>query len=826
MFEFGAKMVLNDGMFTALKKNHKMQKDFQDQVKMTSASIERLGKTKADPVIKAKDESSKVIQKIKSGLATVSSAVSDPVIRARDQATRTVEKVKNQLKAVHKTVSTPFIRAKDGASTVVNKIRNGLKTVSKVFTPFVKIRDGTSKILNSLHNQLKKVGSFIAKPFVMLKDGASKALSKMMSMLKTLAKGVTIGVATAGAGATALLGGSISQGASLEQSMGGVETLFKGDASTVKANADMAFKTAGLSANAYMETVTGFSASLLNSLGGDTAKSAKIADMAIIDMADNANKFGTDMEAIQNAYQGFAKQNYTMLDNLKLGYGGTQEEMARLLKDATKLTGVQYNMDNLSDVYSAVHAIQENLGVTGTTAKEASSTFSGSFASMKASAQNLLGNLAVGGDVTSSMEQLVDSASTFLFDNAIPMIGRIFEGLPDAISVAVEKGAPKLKELGGKIVSSIKSGLKSALPSELGVMVDPAFDGIGTAISGTIGSVKSLLQGLLPVVTSIITAIIPHIQAILPAISSIGAMVGNVFPMVSKTITTAWNASIPVTQAFSNIIQSAMPLVEGAIRIFSNTVSTIMPVVSSIFAGVGEKVTTVIDFIGSKMGFIQSVFDTVCPIIADVLSTAWSIISPVMDVMITIFKVLWKVVEFVFPAIQGVIQTVWGVLSPIFDALASAMKWVGDAVSSVVGWFGDVFSGVFDSPANGAVKSTDAKSRAIGVNRVPYDNYPINAHQGEMLLNRVEADRYQSERGTRGIQLNDIKPSVVIPQNSPINSSYGSENSPSKGISDENIKSLIIEKLADTLVIREDADVGKIVEAMVKRMKKVMVCMV
>ena len=245
--------------------------------------------------------------------------------------------------------------------------------------------------------------------------------------------------------------------------IGGVETLFKGDASTVMANASVAYKTAGLSANAYMEQVTSFSASLLNSLGGDTAKSAQIADMAMIDMADNANKFGTDMGSIQNAYQGFAKQNYTMLDNLKLGYGGTQEEMARLLTDATKLTGVKYDMDNLADVYSAIHAIQDNLGVTGTTAKEASVTFAGSFATMKASAQNLLGNLAIGGDVKGSMEQLVDSTVTFLFDNAIPMIGRIFEGLPDAIGVAIEKGAPKVKELGVKLITSLKDGLKSAL---------------------------------------------------------------------------------------------------------------------------------------------------------------------------------------------------------------------------------------------------------------------------------------------------------------------------------------------------------------------------
>lgn len=185
-------------------------------------------------------------------------------------------------------------------------------------------------------------------------------MSAIGSTLKSLTKSVVIPVTIAAVTATtAIVGGAVSEGASLEQSIGGVETLFKGDAGVVKKNADAAFKTVGVSANEYMEQVTSFSASLLNSLGGDTATAAKVADMAMVDMADNANKFGSDMDSIQNAYQGFAKQNYTMLDNLKLGYGGTKEEMQRLLKDAQKLTGVKYNIDNLSDVYSAIHAVQE-----------------------------------------------------------------------------------------------------------------------------------------------------------------------------------------------------------------------------------------------------------------------------------------------------------------------------------------------------------------------------------------------------------------------------------------------------------------------------------
>ncbi len=190
---------------------------------------------------------------------------------------------------------------------------------------------------------------------------------------------------------------AFTEGSALEQSLGGIETLYKENADKMKAYAKEAYKTSGVSANAYMENVTSFSASLISSLKGDTSKAADIANRAMQDMSDNSNKFGTNIQDIQNAYQGFAKQNYTMLDNLKLGYGGTKEEMQRLLKDAQKLSGQKYDISNLADVYTAIGVIQDNLDITGTTAKEAATTFSGSFGSMKAAAQDFLGNVAIGG---------------------------------------------------------------------------------------------------------------------------------------------------------------------------------------------------------------------------------------------------------------------------------------------------------------------------------------------------------------------------------------------------------------------------------------------
>ena len=273
-------------------------------------------------------------------------------------------------------------------------------------------------------------------------EASAAGQSAGQSLGSSLVSVMTKVIAAAGIGKA--FSAAISEGAALQQSLGGIETLFKGSADKVKGYANEAYKTTGLSANAYMENVTGFSASLLQSLGGDTNKAAETANMAMIDMSDNANKMGTSMESIQLAYQGFAKQNYTMLDNLKLGYGGTKQEMQRLLADAEKLTGVKYDINNLSDVYSAIHAIQENLDITGTTAREAATTFTGSFESMKAAAQNVLGKLALGEDILPSLHALLKTTSTFLFDNFLPMVGNISSGLGLVLTEGISQIASQL----------------------------------------------------------------------------------------------------------------------------------------------------------------------------------------------------------------------------------------------------------------------------------------------------------------------------------------------------------------------------------------------
>lgn len=267
-------------------------------------------------------------------------------------------------------------------------------------------------------------------------------------------------IVAAGIGAVLVKGirASMAEGGKLQQSyMGGLDTIYGKAADAARDFAKEAAKS-GISMNTYSEQAVSFGAALRQAYGGDTTKAVKAANMAILDMADNQAKMGTDIQSIQNAYQGFAKQNYTMLDNLKLGYGGTKTEMQRLLKDAEALTGKKYDIGNLGDVYEAIHAIQGELGLTGVAAAEAEGTFTGSFASMKAAAQNFLGELALGMDVTDSLNVLVTSANTFFFNNFLPMIGNIVKALPGAIATLLRQGLPKL-------VSSVTSLLESLTSS-------------------------------------------------------------------------------------------------------------------------------------------------------------------------------------------------------------------------------------------------------------------------------------------------------------------------------------------------------------------------
>lgn len=304
----------------------------------------------------------------------------------------------------------------------------------------------------------------------------------------------------AAAGIGKIISDSINMGGALQQSLGGVETLFKDSADTVKEYAAQAYRTVGLSANDYMEQTTSFAASLLSSVSQDTQAAADLANMAMVDMADNSNKMGTSMQDIQNAYQGFAKQNYTMLDNLKLGYGGTQAEMQRLLKDAEKLSGVHYDLGNLADMYSAIHVIQQEMDITGTTAREAATTLTGSFAAMKAAAENVMGNWSTGADLTEPLQALADTAQTFLVDNLLPMIGNVLAGIPEIVYSLV----PELLQTGTELLSSLAQGFTEGIPEffstalpQLLAFTDQLRDNAASFVDAGLNLITQLLNGLI-----------------------------------------------------------------------------------------------------------------------------------------------------------------------------------------------------------------------------------------------------------------------------------------------------------------------------------------
>lgn len=773
----------------------------KDMVSPTVGKIKQRLKeiaTTYTPIVRIRDLATQGISKIKNTLGGLGSKAVSAVVRIKDGATAGINKVRVALATVKKIVATPVIKAKDGATKVLSKVKSGLKAVSRVFTPFVKLKDGATKVLGSIKSSLKDVGKMVAKPMVAVKDGASKVLGKIGSTLKSLAKGVTVAVSVAGG---AVLGGALNEGAKLQQSTGGVETLFKGDADKVKEYANQAYQTVGISANDYMEQVTSFSASLLSSLGGDTAKSADVANTAMVDMADNANKFGTDMGSIQNAYQGFAKQNYTMLDNLKLGYGGTKEEMQRLLNDAQQLTGVKYNIDNLSDVYNAIHAIQENLGVAGTTADEASKTFSGAFAMMKASAKNLLGNLSVGDGkaVAKNMGELVESASTFFFGNFIPMLQTLFSNLPEAIKTAVSTVTPKIKENVLPLISSIKETIFTGLGNigidtgALQTVLDQLFNVNigGDGFKGIFDGLKNGVVQAVNIVLQILPTLINYIQTLAPmvlnVVSTILSGVGQIVPYV-----------IPVIETITSIVTTAMPVIQQIITVVVNAIVAIMPTLSSIFTFVGNVIQQVLTMIGNHMGLFQTIVSVVVTVVSTVWQTLAPIISAVVDVILTVVDGLLTGIETVFNFLAPYIQQIWesicgffdsasstittivetikSVFQGLFDAVSTIFGGISSAVSTAIGTVTSVISGAIDAISgfvdkvggaiskakefvgSGVDKVKGALGFAYGKDRVPYDNYPAILHAGEKVLTRNQADQYERQMSTRGVQLKDVTP--------------------------------------------------------------------
>lgn len=487
---------------------------------------------------------------------------------------------------------------------------------------------------------------------------------------------------------------ALTEGGALEQSIGGVETLFKDHAVNVQKYASEAYKTVGVSANEYMENVTSFSASLLQSLGGDTEAAADKANMAMIDMGDNANKMGTDMRDIQNAYQGFAKQNYTMLDNLKLGYGGTKSEMERLLADAQKLSGVEYNIDNLADVYDAVHVIQKEIGITGTTALEAEETLTGSLSAMKASFKDLLGNMALGKDIGPALKGLTTTLLTFL-KNAMPMLTSIIAQIPQIIVSVVAEAGPSLIQSGMQAISELLTGIGQALPQ----LIPTAIDAILALVSTFIDNIPMLIQGgielIIGLAEGIMNAIPIIIETVPELIDSWLNTLTEMYPLIFEAgieLFTALVEELPTI--ITNIVEVLPKIIEGII----NTIGTLIPLI--IDAGIKLLVALVENLpaiIKAIVAAIPKILDSLInalvnniPLIIDAgVQLLTALITNLPQIIIELVKAMPQIIiEMVKALGKGVVEFAkigLELIKGLWNGIKDAGAWLMDKIKGFIG---------------------------------------------------------------------------------------------------------------------------------------------
>ena len=570
----------------------------------------------------------------------------------------------------------------------------------------------------------KGISGSIQKQFDPEADAAGKSAGSKLGMgLKVAA---VAAVAAAGVALGAIIGKSLTEGAALQQSLGGIETLFKGSSDKVKAYANEAYKTAGLSSNSYMQAVTSFSASLLQSMGGDTEAAADTANMALIDMSDNANKMGTSMESIQDAYKGFAKSNYTMLDNLSLGYGGTKGEMERLLADATKLTGVKYDISNLDDVYNAIHAVQEEMGITGTTAKESAETFSGSLDSMKAAFANVMGGLSLGQDIQPALQSLATTTSTFLFGNFLPMVKNILSALPGAIATLFQSAAPLFMQAGTDFLSSLGIGITGGMGGLLATVmttISPIINAFKTAFGQLPLLFQTIVGAITPIISTIATAFTQLdfsgfqalISAVVPAITNafsvMMAIVAPAIDMVVASFVKMWNAAQPLISVLASALMPVLQVLgafiggvlKGVLMGISATFDTITSVIGFLtpviavlvngFKAIVPALTTVATWVGTVIGFFMNLGGAGNSL-KSILTSAWSNIKNGISLAGSGISAVINVIKSAFSGVGSAGGVLKAILSGAWNGIRSVISAVGGAVGGVINGIKSVFNGL------------------------------------------------------------------------------------------------------------------------------------
>lgn len=528
-----------------------------------------------------------------------------------------------------------------------------------------------------------------------------KISGKIGAGLKTAAK---IGVAAIAAVSTAVvaLGTQALQSyAQYEQLAGGVETLFSKSASIVQEYADRAYETAGMSANAYMETATSFAASLLQSLEGDTEAAANYADMAITDMADNANKMGTAVESIQNAYQGFAKQNYTMLDNLKLGYGGTKEEMQRLLRDAEAISGVEYDLSSYADIVDAIHVIQTEMGITGTTAKEASQTISGSVSAAKAAWENLLTAVASDDmDVGEYVNRFVDALVTAA-DNVLPRAEQILQG----ISTLVSGMAPVVSEMLPQIINSFLPGLLSA-----------AVDLVTSLLSNLVSILPSLLtDGVLPIALLLVDTLLGMLPQIAEAaVQLVSALAMGLAEAAPTLIPAAIDAVLQICSALLSA-ESIQLLLDAAVALLMGLVEGITTALPMLAEQAPVIISELVNALIMNLPMLYEAAITLMLALYEgifsMYPTVWSgILDLCVGIIETIGSMDWKEIglSLIKTIADGIVSFANGLLDTVENVFSPSTKWLDALVKVAPSWGKDMIQGIVNGIKSMIGKVRDA----------------------------------------------------------------------------------------------------------------------
>lgn len=553
---------------------------------------------------------------------------------------------------------------------------NTLKEAQKQMGDYSKLTDEQKENYRALSVEIAKSENAIKNMNKELKNSSNIDLSKLNTALKNIGN-VCLDVAKKMAEVSAAVGGALAgvvaagvkSYASLEQNLGGVETLYKDSADKVVENAKKAYATAGISANDYMEQVTSFSASLLQSLGGDTAKAADVADMALIDMADNANKFGTDMQSIQHAYQGFAKQNYTMLDNLKLGYGGTKTEMERLLTDAQKISGTEYNINNLSDVYNAIHVIQTELRVTGTTAKEAKETISGSISSMKAAFNNFING---SGGVSELAESIKDVIKNIV--NAVKEIA------PDILNGLVELAQELLPEIINLIIGMLPSLFQATtnlIQSVLDLIktnIKPISD---TVISLLMSFVNFILENLpmiievgLQIISALAMGIAEQIPQLIPVLIDtiffiVDTLIDNIDLIIDAGILLILGLADGLIDAIPKILDKAPIIVENLVAAIVRNVPKLIPAALQLMLTLARGL---IECIPRLLQYIPTIIKAIVDGLKDGVSQMGNVGKELMNGLMNGLKNQWNKLKESVANLGGAIidkfKSIFGIHSP------------------------------------------------------------------------------------------------------------------------------------------------------------------